>query len=112
MAEVKRLIDEPISDSDLYSAKQALLASYLFDCDTDSGRADSLGFYDMIDSYQYDVDYLDHVQSVTAADIRRVAAKYFNPNAYSIVTIVPLNNVTTASAAQPSLHLSAAEGRH
>jgi predicted Zn-dependent peptidase len=96
--QVKSLRDHPISDKELQGAKDSLFASYLFDVQTDSGRADALGFYDMIDTYQYDVDYVDHCQAVTAADVQRIAQKYLTPDAYNIVEVIPFSNPESAAA--------------
>jgi len=96
--QIKNLRDQPVSAKELQGAKDSLLASYLFDVQTDSGRADALGFYDMIDTYQYDVDYVDHFQSVTAADVQRIAQKYLTPDAYNIVEIIPYSAPDNAAA--------------
>jgi len=98
LVEIKKLRTNLISDQVLMAAKNALKANYLFDVDTDSGHADSLGFYDCIDSYQYDVDYLKNIDAVTAADIQRIAQKYLDPESYAVVLQVPAPDVSTARA--------------
>jgi zinc protease len=95
--QVQLLRNNLVTTSELVAAKSALRANYLFDVDTDSGHADSLGFYDSIDSYHYDVDYLSNIYSVTAEDVQRTAQKYLDPNAYTIVLRVPEPDVTTAN---------------
>ncbi len=97
LGEVAALRDVPISDSELAAAKHALLASYLFDTQTNSGRAYALGFYSRIDTYQYDTAYVGRFESVTAAQVQAVARKYFDPAAYTIVTLLPTPNPVTAS---------------
>jgi zinc protease len=96
IAEVNRLGNKPISPNELASAKQSLIASYLFDAETDSGKADALGFYDMIDSYQYDVDYIKHIQDVTTDDVQNLAKKYLVDHSYSIATIIPYSSPAIA----------------
>ena len=98
LAEINRLRDEPVSDEEVVAAKTSLKASYLFDSETVSGRADTLGFYDMIDTYEYDTHYLGRVQAVTAQDVRDVARKYLTTDAYALVVLVPRTDVTTAGA--------------
>ncbi|MGO8672128.1 MAG: M16 family metallopeptidase [Capsulimonadaceae bacterium] len=97
LAEIQSLRDTPIDAGDLAAAKHALLANYLFDVQTTSGRADALGFYNIIDSYDYDTQYIDHFESVTPAQIQTVALKYLNPDAYALVTLLPRTNPQTAS---------------
>ena len=97
LAEVQSLRDVPLSDAALAAAKHALLASYLFDAQTDSGRAGALGFYAVIASAQYDTDYIGHFEAVTAAQVQSVAQKYLTPQAYTLVTLLPRTDPVTAS---------------
>jgi zinc protease len=98
LQQVKLMRDQPVSNSELEAAKNALKANYLFDVDTDSGHADSLGFYDEIDTYLYDINYLDRISSVTAGDIQNVAKKYLDPSAYAIALQIPPPDVSTVSS--------------
>ena len=104
--QVRKVREAPVSDSELQRAKNALKSSYLFDVDTDSGHADSLGFYDSIGTYQYDVQYLDHVSSVTAEALMQVAQKYLDPDAYTVALQVPTPDVSTACNAQSNPRLT------
>ncbi len=97
LREAAALRDTPVSDAEIADAKHTLLASYLFDCQTNSGRADALGFYSRIDSYKYDTEYIGHFESVTPAQVQAVARKYFDLSAYTIVTLLPPLNPVTAS---------------
>lgn len=94
---IQGLRDNPVSDDQLAAAKQALLASYLFDEETDSGHADSLGFYDSIDSYTYDTDYVSRFEAVTSADLQQVARKYLTPDSYTVVALVPPADAVNAA---------------
>ena len=97
LAETAALRDVPVSPEELAAAKHTLLASYLFDTQTNSGRADALGFYSRIDSYKYDVDYVDNFEAVTPELVQSVARKYLTPDAYTLVTLLPVPNPVTAS---------------
>jgi zinc protease len=97
LREVTLLRDVPVSDAELAAAKHTLLASYLFDAQTNSGRADALGFYSRIDSYKYDTAYIGHFESVTPAQVQAVARKYFDVSAYTVVTLLPAPDPVTAS---------------
>jgi zinc protease len=94
---VRAVRDRPMTDDQLADAKQQLIASYLFDAETVSGKADALGFYEMIDSYQYDVDYIDHIKSVTSAQVQDLARRYLNPDVYVITEVVPPDDPENAS---------------
>jgi zinc protease len=97
LAEAAALRDTPVSDGELAAAKHTLLASYLFDTQTNSGRADALGFYSRIDSYKYDTDYVGHFEAVTPALVQSVARKYLTLDAYTLVTLLPVPDPVTAS---------------
>ena len=97
VAEIQSLRDTPIAPAELAAAKHALLASYLFDVQTTSGRANALGFYNTIDSYQYDTHYIHNFEGVTAADIQAVAKKYLDPHAYALATLLPRPDPETAA---------------
>ena len=97
LAETAALRDAPVSPGELAAAKHTLLASYLFDTQTNSGRADALGFYSRIDSHKYDVDYVDNFEAVTPDLVQSVARKYLTPDAYTLVTLLPVPDPVTAS---------------
>ncbi len=97
LGEIAALRDVPVSDAELDAAKHTLLASYLFDTQTNSGRANALGFYSRIDTYQYDTAYVGHFESVTPAQVQAVARKYFDLSTYTVVTLLPMPNPVTAS---------------
>lgn len=96
-AEIQALRDNPLSDSDLAAAKHTLLASYLFDAQTDSGRAGALGFYATIDSARYDTDYIQNFESVTSAQVQEVAHRYCSLDTETLVTLLPRTDPVTAS---------------
>ena len=97
LSEIQSLRDTPVTEAEISAAKHTLLASYLFDTQTNSGRADALGFYSRIDTYQYDTGYVGHFESVTPAQIQAVARKYFDLSAYTVVTLLPTPDPITAS---------------
>jgi predicted Zn-dependent peptidase len=100
LGQIRNLRDRTVSDSDLAAAKHTLLASYLFDVQTASGRANALGFYNTIDTCRYDTEYIPHFESVTADDVQMVARKYLDPTIYTLVTMNPQHDPVTASIRQ------------
>lgn len=74
---------------DLQNAKTLLRRQYVEQSSNSSGQAGALGFYDAIDSYQFAVNYLELVQQITSDDIAKVAKKYFGPDNYVQITLLP-----------------------
>ncbi len=97
LGEVNTLRDTPVGPDELIAAKHALLASYLFDTQTNTGRADALGFYSRIATYKYDIDYVSNFEGVTASQVHALALKYLDPNVYTLVTLLPVPDPVTAS---------------
>ena len=97
LEEAATLRDTPVAPAEMDAAKHTLLASYLFDTQTNTGRANALGFYSRIDTYQYDTSYVPHFESVTSADIQAIAQKYLTPAAYTLVMLLPVPDPITAS---------------
>jgi zinc protease len=63
-------------------AKTELSRQYIEQGDTLTGQAGALGFYEMISTYEFAVTYLDHIDRITATDIKRVANKYLTATGY------------------------------
>lgn len=90
IAEVKRIRDKGVSDEELARAKEELRQQYIEQSESVSGQAGALGFYDMIGSYRFAVEYLDRSAHVTSADLQRVATKYLTPDKYVRSEVSPL----------------------
>jgi hypothetical protein len=81
--------DTPVPDDEIRRAKALLLGVYTLDNETYDGQAGTLGFYEAKDTYRFALDYEDKVLKVTAADVQRVAQKYFGAKSYCLVDIKP-----------------------
>lgn len=88
--EVERARKGELSAEEVTHAKMLLRSQYIEQAENPAGQAGSLGFYDMISSYQFAVDYLSECSKVTAADLQRVAQKYFAPSALVRVELDPV----------------------
>lgn len=88
--EVERARKGGLTATEVAHAKQLLRSQYIQQAENAAGQAGSLGFYDMISSYEFAVNYLSLCNSVTAADLQRVAQKYFAPNALVRVELDPI----------------------
>lgn len=81
-AELDRIGTQPVTAAELQEAKNELIAASLRQRETFSGRAFELGeAYVRTGDPRAADKRLAAIQKVTAADVRRVAAKYLAPNA-------------------------------
>ena len=77
-AEIKKLQDAPVSAAELEKAKNQIMSSLLRQRETNLGRSQTLGDAAVLlgDPNRVNTD-LDRLQAVTAAEVQRVAKKYF-----------------------------------
>ncbi len=77
-AEIKKLQDEPVSAAELEKAKNQIITTQLRQRETNLGKSQSLGGATVLlgDPNRVNTE-LEHLQAVTAADVQRVAKKYF-----------------------------------
>jgi len=87
-AEMSRIGREPVTDHELELAKSYLIGSFPMRLDTSRKVAD---FLVAIEEQGLGLDYADRyverIGRVTAADVQRVAARYFAPDAFSQVVV-------------------------
>src|SRR3984957_3966466 len=88
--ELERLQTTEISPRELQKAKNQLLTRHYSQLKTIAGRARLLGHYDVIfgdytKTFTIDKEY----QAVTAADIQRIAKKYFTEKNRTVATLIP-----------------------
>jgi len=87
LEEIRRLAATPVADTALARAKKLLRNSYAFTNETYRGQVGGLGFYEMIDTYTFAIEYLDRVNAITPADLQEVARTYLAGDNYSRVVI-------------------------
>jgi len=86
--ELSRMRRDPVSERDLAVAKDYLIGSFPLRLDTSSKVADFLvGVEEMGLGLDYADRYRDLIGRVTAADVQRVAVKYFDPASFDRVTV-------------------------
>jgi zinc protease len=80
-AEVKKLQDTPVSAAELEKAKNQIVTTQLRQRETSLGKSQALGRAAVLlgDPNRVNTE-LDRLQAVTAADVQRVAKKYFTDN--------------------------------
>jgi zinc protease len=88
--QVYRLRDEDVSPGELAKAKKQKAAELVFQHQTVQQQAESLGIsYLSTSDPLFDRTYTEKIQSVTAAEIRAAARKYFIPSRLNRVIIAP-----------------------
>lgn len=88
--EVKRLQTQGPTPAELERARELLRRQYIEQSEGPAGQAGALGFYEMIDTYQFAIDYPALTAAVTASDIQRIAGQYLAPAKEIRAEIEPL----------------------
>lgn len=88
LEEVYKFKTQFVTDKELQDAKDRILGQYVIALETNSDKADTLGWFEASGrSFKFIDNYANLINSVTATDIIEVANKYFNNNfVLSIVT--------------------------
>ena len=97
LAEVEQLKKEPVPAEELTRARNQIEASFVWEQDSVFTRASALGRFEMLGSWRMLDDFLPKVRAVTAADLQRVAQRYF-PVDRKNVSILPPAEPAPAAA--------------
>jgi zinc protease len=90
--ELERVKGAPISDQELEKAKNARLVEFYREMRTISGRANTIGTYEVfMGDYNKLFDAAKNYSAVTKDDVQRVAKKYFGANNRTVATLLPEN---------------------
>ncbi len=88
-AELARLRDDAVSESELARALKQLKAQYVYSGEGVTNRAFWLGQMEMVDSYRRVASLIDELEAVTPDDIQRVAQTYLQPETRTVGWLVP-----------------------
>ncbi|RKH43241.1 insulinase family protein [Corallococcus sp. AB049A] len=89
-AELAKLARDGVTDKELQKAKNNLRADHLRELSTNSGRGHALGHYEaLLGDWREGLSLPTFYASVTAEQVKDVAAKYFAPERRSVVTLHP-----------------------
>lgn len=81
LSEIERIRREDVSPEELQLAKDSLVNSFIFEFESPDKYLGNLLELEMHgESPKFLDDYMDRIQRVTAADVRRVAEKYLHPD--------------------------------
>ena len=111
LAEVQKLQDAPVSAAELEKAKNQVIASQLRQRETNLGKSQALGSAAVLlgDPKRVNTE-LDKLQAVTAADVQRVAKKYFTPENRYVFTYLPESARSTSGTNETGRTSDAAKG--
>ena len=85
LEQLDRLIREPVSVTELKRVQRNVISSLIFQREDPHALADSIVNAVAITDLDYLKNYLKRIQTVTPADVQRVAKKYFNPEQRVVV---------------------------
>ena len=90
IAELDRLRTEPVSAAELQQAKNQFARDYILGRESNQSKAEQLGHAVVIHNDIKTADgEFDIFQSLTAADVQRVAKTYFTPQNRTVLTLLP-----------------------
>jgi zinc protease len=85
--QIQRLIEGDITERELQEAKDKLRGNFALAHETPAAQATYLGMFETLGvGYRFDTEYPKQIESVTLADLQRVARRYFSkPSVISII---------------------------
>ena len=100
-SEIARLAQDGPTPAELERARAELRQQYIEQSEGPAGQAGALGFYEMIDTYQFAIDYLSLTQAVTGADVQRIAREYLAPAKEVRAALEPLPRPAPGNPTNP-----------
>ncbi len=95
LAEIQRVIDEPVSEAELGKAIKQTRAQFAYSSESVTDQAYWLGFSEIVADVQWFETFLDRLAAVTVADVQRVAQTYLKPTQRNVGWYVPAGEVDT-----------------
>lgn len=89
-AQIRKIADEGVRDSELRRVKTQYVASQVYKRDSIMGQAMELASLEIVGFSHRDADQiLEKIRSVTPAEVQAAAVKYFGDDALTIVNLLP-----------------------
>ncbi|HET9959965.1 MAG TPA: pitrilysin family protein [Polyangiaceae bacterium] len=99
-AELTRVMEQPIAEEEIERGRTRFELSLLSGLDTMDGKASTLGFYDaVLGTPNVAFERLELIRRTGASELRRVARKYFDKRARSIIFVRPAPEGSNSSPA-------------
>ena len=89
LGHMERLAKEPVTEEELTRAKNQTEAGFVFQEDSVHRRAALLARFELIGGYALMDQFVGTIRAVTAADVMRVAGKYFSDDRKNIGVLLP-----------------------
>ena len=90
LAELRKVVQAGVTEEELARAKRQKVADYVYSQQTAESIADTLaGDFLSTGDVLFSKHYTDHIQAVTAGQIRGVARKYITPDRMAITRLAP-----------------------
>ncbi|VEP17025.1 putative Zn-dependent peptidase [Hyella patelloides LEGE 07179] len=87
---IRTIQNELIAEKDINRIRKQVANRFIFANEKPSSRANLYGYYySQLQDLAPALNYPEHIQSITAKDLRTAAQKYLNPDAYGIVVMKP-----------------------
>ena len=89
--EIRRIVNEPVTQSELQDAKDYLTGSFVFAFETSAQIARFLVHAEVYGlGFDYVDKYPEYIQRISVEDIARVAKKYLDAENYTLVVVGPV----------------------
>jgi zinc protease len=89
--EITRLCDQPVTQEEVWRAIKQAKALFAYGSENITNQAFWLGFAEMFATYDWFMDYLDHLEKVTPQDIQRAAQGYLRTGNRIVGCYIPEN---------------------
>ena len=111
--QMNQLRDQPVSQAELDKAKNQAISGKVFGTISTEAKASQLGEADLLYSTPDEANkQLSELQAVTAADIQRVAQKYFVPEQRNVLYMLPAAMQKSQDAPKPEKSARAGTGKN
>ena len=98
LAEIQRVVDEPVSEAELHKAIKQTRAQFAYSSESVTDQGYWLGFSEIVADVSWFHGFLDRLAEVTVADVQRVAQTYFKPALRNVGWYVPTGDAEMAGA--------------
>ncbi|MDT8421071.1 MAG: pitrilysin family protein [Desulfuromonadales bacterium] len=87
-AELERLMEEPVAEDELETARNRILTDFLRRLNSNEGMARMLSSYQALGGdWRYLVEYEKQVAALTSEDLQEVARRYLHPGNRTVITL-------------------------
>ncbi|MCU0507208.1 MAG: insulinase family protein [Anaerolineae bacterium] len=89
LAQIQKVMDEPISDEELQKAIKQTKAQFAYSSESVTDQGYWLGFSEIVADIGWFENFLERIEAVTVDDVRRVARTYFKPTLRNVGWYLP-----------------------